>query len=58
MGSRSRPHYREFRERDVRHSQADISKAQRLVSYTPTHRVLEGLKEAMAWYVRGLSPRA
>jgi len=36
----------------VRHSQADISKAQRLLSYEPTHRVSEGLKEAMGWYVR------
>jgi UDP-N-acetylglucosamine 4-epimerase len=50
-----RPRYREFREGDVRHSQADISKAQKLLGYAPTHRVREGLKEAMGWYIRSLS---
>jgi UDP-N-acetylglucosamine 4-epimerase len=53
-----RPHYREFREGDVRHSQADISKAGKLLGYAPTHRVGEGLKQAMDWYVRSLSPTA
>jgi UDP-N-acetylglucosamine 4-epimerase len=48
------PLYREFREGDVRHSLADISRAQRLLSYQPTHRVGEGLREAMGWYVRNL----
>ncbi len=52
-----RPHYREFREGDVRHSHADISKARNLLAYEPTHRIGEGLKEAMHWYVRNL-PRA
>ena len=50
-----RPHYRDFREGDVRHSQADISKARKLLGYAPTHRVGEGLKQAMDWYVRSLS---
>ena len=49
------PQYREFREGDVRHSQADISKARKLLGYAPTHRVGEGLKEAMGWYIRSLS---
>lgn len=51
-----RPQYREFREGDVLHSQADISKAQRLLGYRPTHRIGEGLQEAMAWYVENLPP--
>jgi UDP-N-acetylglucosamine/UDP-N-acetylgalactosamine 4-epimerase len=50
-----RAHYREFREGDVRHSQADISKARKLLGYVPTHRVGEGLREAMGWYMRNLS---
>jgi UDP-N-acetylglucosamine 4-epimerase len=54
----SRPHYREFREGDVRHSQADISKARKLLDYVPTHGVREGLKEAMGWYVQNLSRQA
>jgi len=54
----SKPHYREFREGDVRHSQADISKAEKLLAYVPTHRLREGLKEAMGWYVRNLRQQA
>jgi len=53
-----RPRYREFREGDVRHSQADISKARALLGYAPMHRVREGLKEALGWYVRSLSRQA
>jgi UDP-N-acetylglucosamine 4-epimerase len=44
----------QFRDGDVLHSQADISKAQRLLGYAPTHRVGDGLQEAMAWYVKNL----
>jgi UDP-N-acetylglucosamine 4-epimerase len=47
----SEPVYRDFRPGDVRHSQADISKAARLLNYSPTHRINEGLEEAMDWYV-------
>jgi UDP-N-acetylglucosamine 4-epimerase len=50
-----RPQYGEFRAGDVRHSQADIAKAQTLLGYAPTHRIGEGLREAMDWYVRNLS---
>ena len=49
-----RPSYRDFREGDVRHSQADISKAVRLLGYAPTHKIDEGLRVAMDWYVRHL----
>jgi UDP-N-acetylglucosamine 4-epimerase len=45
------PIYQDFREGDVRHSQADISKAARLLGYAPTHRIGEGLRQAMDWYV-------
>ena len=50
----SEPLYRDFRSGDVRHSQADISKASRLLHYRPTHRINEGLEAAMDWYVRFL----
>jgi len=53
-----RPQYTGFREGDVRHSQADISKAQKLLGYAPTHRIGEGLKEAMDWYVENLPRKA
>jgi UDP-N-acetylglucosamine 4-epimerase len=48
------PQYVEFRAGDVRHSQADIGKAQALLGYAPTHRIGEGLKQAMDWYVHNL----
>jgi len=46
-----KPEYVAFREGDVRHSQADISKAIRLLGYAPTHRIDEGLKQALDWYI-------
>jgi UDP-N-acetylglucosamine 4-epimerase len=45
-----RPVYQPFRPGDVRHSEADISKAQRLLGYVPTHTVAEGVLEALDWY--------
>jgi UDP-N-acetylglucosamine 4-epimerase len=45
------PQYGDFREGDVRHSQADISKAIKLLGFQPTHRVSEGLGESINWYV-------
>ena len=49
------PIYRDFRAGDVRHSLADINKAQQLLSYQPSHQISEGLDEAMDWYVSELS---
>jgi len=47
----AKPIYRDFREGDVRHSLADISKSKSLLGYAPQYRIGEGLKEAMTWYV-------
>jgi UDP-N-acetylglucosamine 4-epimerase len=44
------PTHGPFREGDVRHSQADIGKARRLLGYAPTHDVRAGLDAALAWY--------
>ena len=43
--------YRDFRAGDVRHSLADISKAQILLGYAPTMKVGAGITAAMPWYV-------
>ena len=40
-----------FRPGDVRHSQADISKARRLLGFDPTYTVAQGLEEALPWYI-------
>lgn len=47
--------YRDFRAGDVRHSQADIAKSERLLAYRPTHTIQQGLAEAIDWYVASLS---
>lgn len=43
--------YRDFRAGDVRHSQADIGKAQRLLGYSPSHNIAQGIEETIGWYV-------
>jgi UDP-N-acetylglucosamine/UDP-N-acetylgalactosamine 4-epimerase len=48
--------YAPFRAGDVRHSLADISKAQRLLGYAPTHDVRAGLNEAIQWYIQRFAP--
>ena len=45
------PMYRDFRVGDIRHSNADISKAKTLVGYAPTHSIYQGMEEAITWYV-------
>lgn len=47
-----KPSYRDFRAGDVLHSLADISKARHLLGYEPSHRIREGLSEAVAWYAQ------
>ena len=45
------PAYRDFRAGDVRHSQADVSKAGQLLGYVPSHTLSAGLEIAMPWYI-------
>ena len=51
---KKKPIYRNFRSGDVRHSQANIDKAQKLLDYQPQFKVSEGMDEAMDWYVNSL----
>jgi len=48
------PVHGDFRPGDVRHSQADIAKARRLLGYEPSHDILQGLEVAMPWYTQFL----
>ena len=50
LPDRCAPIHDDFRPGDVRHSQADISKATRLLGYEATHDVRSGLREALPWY--------
>ena len=45
------PQYQDFREGDVKHSQADISKAKKLLGYRPTHKIHLGIKELVSWHI-------
>ena len=47
--------YREARRGDIQLSRADIGKAQRLLGYEPSVRVMEGLEKTMDWYLANLS---
>lgn len=53
----AQPQMAPFRAGDVRHSLADIGKAQRLLGYQPTHDVRLGLEEAVDWYVANSGTR-
>lgn len=48
------PRYEDFRPGDVRHSQADISKAKQLLGYTPTNDVSSELIKAVEWLVENM----
>jgi UDP-N-acetylglucosamine 4-epimerase len=49
--SQARPQYRDFRIGDVRHSQADVEKAVRLLGYQPSYKLVIGVSHAMSWYL-------
>ena len=49
------PTYRDFRPGDVRHSQADVSKANSLLGYAPNFDILQGISQAMPWYIASLN---
>jgi UDP-N-acetylglucosamine 4-epimerase len=45
------PVYREFRVGDIRHSNANIAKAQTLLGYVPTQTIEQGMALAIEWYI-------
>ena len=49
------PKYNDFREGDVRHSQADISKAKNMISYEPSYSLLDGIGEIIPWYIKNFN---
>ena len=48
------PIYRDYRTGDVRHSQANIDKAKKLLNYEPKYMISEGVDEAIDWYINNL----
>lgn len=45
------PIHRDFRSGDVRHSQANIDKAKKLLHYQPKYNISDGMDEAIDWYI-------
>ncbi len=51
------PIYRDFRAGDIRHSNANIDKAKKLIGYNPSHTLEEGLIESIEWYIQDFQGR-
>ena len=49
------PIYKDFRAGDVRHSQANIDKAIKLLGYDPRFNISKGLDRSIDWYIDSLS---
>lgn len=49
-----KPIYKDFRSGDIRHSQACINKARKLLDYQPAFNISQGMDEALDWYVSKL----
>jgi UDP-N-acetylglucosamine 4-epimerase len=48
--------YADFREGDIRHSLADVTKIHRDLGYAPSRTVAEGIGEAINWYLANDTP--
>ena len=54
LGVDIEPHFGPDRKGDIKHSNADISKARELLGYDPDYNFARGLNEAIAWYRENL----
>lgn len=50
LGSDLKPNFAEERKGDIKHSNADISKAKNLLGYAPNYSFEEGIKLCVEWY--------
>ena len=50
LGSQVKPTYEAARKGDVRHSVADVSKAGKMLGYTPAVSLEDGLRKVLDWY--------
>ena len=51
---KKKPIYKDFRAGDVRHSQANIDKAQALLGYQPKYPISKGMDEVVDWYIKSI----
>jgi UDP-N-acetylglucosamine/UDP-N-acetylgalactosamine 4-epimerase len=50
-----KPIYKDFRAGDVKHSRANIKKAQVLLDFKPAFNISKGLDETMDWYINSIT---
>jgi nucleoside-diphosphate-sugar epimerase len=50
LGKEIQPKYEEARPGDIRHSLADVTKAQELLGFRPRVSILDGLRSTLDWY--------
>lgn len=55
--SKPAPTFAEFRAGDIRHSNADISKARKILGYAPEVTITDGIERTVRWYVDYLKTR-
>ena len=51
LDEKSGPHFAPFRQGDVKHSLADITKSIELLGYDPEYRLMDGIRQAIPWYI-------
>lgn len=54
LGKKIEPKFAPERKGDIKHSNADISKAKKLLGYAPDYDFSKGLAEAIDWYTKNL----
>lgn len=54
LGKKVEPHFGPDRAGDIKHSNADISKAKELLDYAPTYNFEQGIALAIDWYTANL----
>ena len=59
ISKRPAPQFADFRAGDIRHSNADISKAKKIIAYEPPYDLPKGIERTVDWYVEYLKkPRS
>lgn len=55
LGKEREPEFQPWRPGDIRHSNADITKAKKLLGYSPEYDFQKGLTECIAWYCANMN---
>jgi UDP-N-acetylglucosamine 4-epimerase len=53
----SKPNYQDFRNGDIQHSLADITKAKKFLGYNPLYSAEEGIENTVNWFIENLNTK-